>query len=185
MMQNVAQCLRIPTVGALVLTWIGCANGGNEAAAMLPEVIHGLVLSESVTGQAATEALGGIYEGEVTAGDTYIGRYGPEHLRATLYVSRFATPEDAQAELAAMADRMSSGTGGYGHHTRATVGEVVLHSVFGHGQVHYFYVSGLDVTWLASPPRLARAAIAELLHVEVDAVRDPLKAPEPTEKVEL
>jgi len=96
--------------------------------------------------------------------------YTPEEMRAIIYISRFESADVASEQLDAMATAIGSGSSGYGHHMQTEIGGLTVHSVFGHGAVHYFYTRGTDLTWLAAPPMLARAALAQLLEAEIDQI---------------
>ena len=63
-----------------------------------------------------------------------------------------------------------SGTAGYGHHSRADIIGISVHTVFGRGTINYFYARDADLVWLAVPPPIARAALAEVLGIEVDQI---------------
>jgi hypothetical protein len=109
---------------------------------------------------------------------TWVGVYGAGPLQATLYVSRYRSPAEAGAQLALMAERIGRGTPDFGHHSETAVAGTPVHSVFGHGQVHYFFAAGADLKWLAMPPQLSRVGLALVLGVPADSV-PPLATPLP------
>ena len=146
----------------------GCAT--EEAAAPLPESIHGMALVESHSGSEAAEILVELHEAEVVPPDNYIGHYGTEEMGAVLYVSRFETAAAADSFLVAMATRIGPGSSGFGHHSSFDAVDHLVHMVFGHGQVHYFYAEAEDLVWLAVDARLARPALAELLQTATDSI---------------
>lgn len=146
----------------------GCA--AEQAAAPLPEAIHGMPLVESHAGSEAAEILVEMHRAEVVPPENYIGHYGTEDLGAVLYISRFPTEATADSFLVAMATRIGAGSGGYGHHASFDAAGHPVHMVFGHGRVHYFYAEAADLVWLAVDARLARPALAELLETAADSI---------------
>ncbi len=102
--------------------------------------------------------------------ENYIGQYGTGAQQAVLYVSRYEDQQQAHAQLAAMSARIGAGSSGFGHHRRFVVSERDVHSLLGQGQVHFLFVTRHDLVWLAVAPPLARAGLAELLEMPVDAV---------------
>jgi hypothetical protein len=164
------------TCVTLILTAFACSGG--ETATRLPAELHGLQLVESRVGDDASELIAGMHEGDSLApGESEVGFYGTDDMRAVLYVSQFATEEDAHAQFVAMSLGIGGGSSGYGHHTQSEIGGLKVHSVFGRGQIHYFYTSGPDVTWLAAPPAVARPLLAELLEIAVDSIPTLLTPP--------
>jgi hypothetical protein len=147
-----------------------CQRGDPDVASPLPSDLHGLELGEVRTGTAAAALIGRLHGKDVSPRESYVGYYGPPEMRGVLYLSRFDDEQTAQTQLAAMADRIASGSAGFGHHTQFVVGETAVHSVFGFGQVHYFFAEEYDVTWLSMPPQIARLGLAELLEVEPDSI---------------
>ena len=167
----------LPPLGFAFLFAVGCSEQPQpeEAADFLPPEIHGLQLAESRSGTAAVEMINRLHGVSVAPPQTQIGFYGPPDMRALLYVSRFASSTDAESRLAVMAGKIEQGTPAFGHYRRFDVGRTQVNSVFGGGQVHYFFTRGAELTWLAVPPQLARAALAELLAVDLESV--PTLAP--------
>jgi hypothetical protein len=146
----------------------GCA--AEEAEAPLPESIHGMALAESHSGSEAAEILVEMHGAEVVPPENYIGHYGTEDMGAVLYISRFDTEAAADSLLVAMATRIGPGSSGFGHHASFDAADHLVHMVFGHGQVHFFYAEAEDLVWLAVDARLARPALAELLKTATDSI---------------
>jgi hypothetical protein len=88
----------------------------------------------------------------------------------TLYVSRYESADLATAELARMAASVDGDGTGFGHHAQFEVAGITVHSVFGRGQVHYFYAKDRDLLWLGMVPMLARVGLAQLLDVVPDSI---------------
>ncbi len=158
----------IPAMAALVGS--ACQRGDTDGAPPLPQELHGLELGDVRTGDDAARLIGRLHGGSVSPSESYVGYYGPPDMRAILYLTRFHDHSGAQAQLVAMADRIGSGSSGFGHHTQFHVLGIEIHSVFGYGQIHYFFARESDVVWLGMPPPVARAGLADLLHVEVDSI---------------
>ncbi len=98
------------------------------------------------------------------------GHYGTDAMGAVIYVSRFASAEEADSQQVAMASGIGRGSGGYGHHQRFRVTGTRVDMVFGFGRIHYFYTQGEHLMWLGTHPSLARAALAQLMGVPLDSV---------------
>jgi hypothetical protein len=159
-------------IAALFL--LGCTDRpGSDADAgseFLPDQIHGLPLVESESGDAAAGMIARLHQASVAPTESHIGVYATEGLRAVFYVSRFASVVEADSQLSLMSYRIADGTPGFGHFRSFDVGGTSVGQVFGNGQVHYFYTDDADLKWLAAPPPLARAAVAELMEVDVELI---------------
>jgi len=145
-------------------------------AAGLPATIHQLPLVESVGGDTAAGAIDRLHGTAVAPVTSAVGLYGSHGLQATLYLSRYASDEDADAALTAMAARLSEGTPEFGHHETQQIVNTEVHRVFGLRQVHYVFLRERDLLWLAVPLQLARVGLADLLDVPADSV-PPLEVP--------
>ncbi len=166
-----ARRIRFAAPALLAALAAACAGeAADESTTPLPAQIHGLALTESHAGEEATRILIEMHQSEVVPPENYIGHYGTEEMGAVLYVSRFAATAEADSLLLAMGQRIGPGSSGFGHHTEFTAADRVVHMVFGHGQVHFFYVEERDLTWFAVHPQLARPALAELLKTETDSI---------------
>jgi hypothetical protein len=154
----------------LAVACAGCRGGDQDIPSALPETLHGLELVEHRSGDDAATFIEHLHEKSVAPVESNIGIYGVGEMQAMLYVSHFASAPRADSVLAVMAEKIGTGSSGYGHHTVVTIAGTQVHGVLGHGQVHYFYTKGSDLTWLSVPPPLARPALAELLGVELKEV---------------
>lgn len=160
---------RMSLVAAPVII-AACAGNESDSGSPLPATIHGMQLQATHQGDEAAQILESLHGRPVGAEQNWVGIYGPMDMATAVYVSRFASPADAEADLAAMVARIDSGTVAFGHHTSFTLGEGVVHSVFGQGQVNYFYQKNADLWWLGAHPMIARPAVAELLGIATDSV---------------
>lgn len=142
----------------------------------LPPALHGLALIQSVSGEEAAGLIAGLHPGPIAPAASEVGFYAAGSERAVLYVSRFAAPATAAAQLERMAATIGSG-GGFAHHTVTTVGGVVLHRALGQGRAHFFFMRSAEVVWLAADATVARVALAAVLGVSVDSLPDALPEP--------
>ncbi len=102
--------------------------------------------------------------------ESHIGVYGTEGMRTILYVSRFRSDTEADSQLVLMAEKIGTGTPGFGHFSTFEAEGTQVSQAFGNGQVHYFYVDGTDLKWLAAPAALARPMVAEIMGVKLEAI---------------
>ncbi len=156
-------------LGAVSLAACG-DRAGSQAGDMLPEQLHGLTLMQSESGDAATGMIAQLHASSVAPEQSEIGIYVAGGMRAILYVSRFATPAAADSQLVLMATRIGEGSPGYGHFRSFQLDLGTVYQAFGNGQIHYFYAEGTDVTWLAAPPEMSRAILAELLELDLEVI---------------
>jgi hypothetical protein len=161
----------IPILCILALTSAACsdrpATNGSE---LLPAQLHGLQLVESHSGEEAAATIADLHKQDVAATETEIGIYGSEEMRAELYVSVFQSTDEAATQFEAMVDAITAGVPGYGHHTHFDVEERDVHIVFGDGKINYFFGEGERLSWLGANPTIARAALADLLEVDVNLI---------------
>jgi hypothetical protein len=162
--------LTLRRTAGLMLLALTSACATDRADSPLPEQLHGMDLIEQQSGEEAAGALARLHDQDVAPTASYIGRYGTEEIGATVYVSRFASPEEAASQLVAMANGIGEGAAGYGHHRTLDVEGREVHSVFGRGEVHFFYADGNDLFWMGAHPMFATAALADLLGVSSDAI---------------
>lgn len=166
-------------LGAAALLAVTGACAGDRPESPLPETLHGLELIEQQTGDEAAAVLTRLHDQDVAPTESFIGRYGTEEIGATIYVSRFASSQEATDQLVAMADGIGEGAAGYGHHRTFEVFGREVHSVFGRGEVHFFYADGNDLTWLGAHPMFATLALADLLGVSPDSIPSLMPAMPP------
>jgi hypothetical protein len=151
---------------------VGCAASPTSFTqpGVLPARLHGLPRAETRSGEHARREIGSLHGRTAAPVEALIVVYGPPAEQAVVYASLFRSTREAWEQLDAMARRIGAGSSGFGDHTRFRVGEIDVHSVRGHGQVHCFFVRGRDVVWLAAPPLHLRQMLAELLAVDVTQV---------------
>ena len=145
-------------------------RGEADAASPLPATLHGMQLQSTHQGDEAAQILENLHGQPVGAEQSWVGIYGPMDFATAVYVSRFDSPGEAETQINAMVERIDSGTMAFGHHTSFSRGGRVVHSVFGQGQVNYFYQQSSELWWLGAHPMIARPAIAELLGLPADSI---------------
>jgi hypothetical protein len=160
---------RAAALAVLTMTGAACANP-DASDAPVPDEIHGFPLAEVTAGQEAAAVLERMHGKEVAPEQSWVATYGPEEMGTTLYVSRYESADLATAELARMAAGVDGEGTGFGHHAQFEVAGLTVHSVFGRGQVHYFYAKDRDLRWLGMVPMLARVGLAQLLDVLPDSI---------------
>ena len=146
----------------LLLSIVGSSDESRDSS-MLPDRIHGIALGKSTTGEEAAEMIARLHAKSVAPMATEIGYYGAFDPPLVIYVSRFASAEEARDQVDLMAETLGSGSQGFGHHLEERVADIDVHFVVGHGQAHYFFVDQDKVLWLAAPANVARRALLELL----------------------
>lgn len=155
---------------AVPLFVAACSNGDSDTVSPLPATLHGMQLQATHQGDEAAQILQSLHGQPVGSEQSWVGIYGPMNMATAVYVSRFESPEDAEAEMEAMVARIDSGTVAFGHHTSFRQGDRTVHSAFGQGQVNYFYQRDAELWWLGAHPMIARPAVAELLGIPTDSV---------------
>ncbi len=157
----------------LMLAPLACQGSQTTGdAGPLPAEIHGMELVEVHSGAEASGVLEQMHaSGAAPEADNYIGHYGTEEMGAIVYLSRFATAAEAQEQLTAMAQGVSRGAGGFGHHIRFRAGSKPVHITFGQGRVHYFWDEDVDLIWLTlNDAAVARPVLAEMLQTSTDSI---------------
>lgn len=172
-MRIAGKALHVAVMALTALLLVSCAAestdttaSGHAETTLLPAELHGMALAESHSGDEASGMIGKLHEKGVAPEHSEVGFYGPAESQTTLYVSRFESSEIALAQLDSMSSRIGGGAAGFGHHTEFVAGGVTVHSVLGHGQAHYFYADGTDLSWLSSPPMMARSTLSMLMGID-------------------
>lgn len=147
---------------------LGCA--GNDKGSPLPSSLQGLPLTLQIAGEEAKAKLAQLHGTDVAPEQSYIGYYGSGDNHSMLYVSLFDSRKEAQRMLNKMSRSIGKGRSGFGHHQEFDVQQHRIHMVLGPGQIHYFFLKDKSLYWLATHPRLARAALSQLLQVSLEDV---------------
>ncbi|MHB0980887.1 MAG: hypothetical protein ACYC5Q_12600 [Thermoleophilia bacterium] len=133
-------------------------------ASLLPQSLAGLALATSLEGVEAKASVEQLHGKGLGAGldEACVGDYRGAGT-ATLWVSRSVDVKDAEDLLARMTDRIAEGGSPFTGLTPIEKGGVRVYRLEGMGQVHYYFLSGRDVYWLAIDPALAESGLGELL----------------------
>jgi hypothetical protein len=140
------------------------------SASPLPMTIDGIPLVGVTAGADAERFIGRLHGEDVAPLNSYVGQYQGGGAAATLYLSQFPDSATADSLTTLMSDGIGTGSQVFAHHTSFVIDDVVVHSVLGQGQTHFFFASGPDVTWLGIDSGQARAGLADLLGVPTDAL---------------
>lgn len=162
---------RLRTLALVLVTVLqGCSDrearvdsSEPPSASILPMTLHGMPLVAITTGEPAKAIIRELHGQDVAPSNSHVGHYQGGGAEATLYVSHFAQAAVADSLIARMSRSIGRGTRAFAHHTRFAVDSVQVHAVLGHGQAHFFYAQGADVTWLGIDRRMARVGLAQIL----------------------
>ena len=155
------------------LTAAACQGGQTAGdAGPLPTEIHGMELVEVQSGPDASGVLEHMHaSGAAPAADNYVGHYGTEEMGAVVYLSRFATADEASEQRVTMSQGLDRGDGGFGHTIRFRAGSRWVQITFGQGRVHYFWDDDVDLVWLTlNDAAVARPVLAEMLGTTADSI---------------
>jgi hypothetical protein len=116
-----------------------------------PQELAGLRLQRVVTGQQALQDMQRLHNREDGFGlvDGWVGHY---ENGATIWFGVAVDEEDAAALIDDMASSIARGGSPFTDLAEESVGDLVVYSVQGLGQLHFFYQRGINVIWLAAPP---------------------------------
>lgn len=137
----------------------------------LPDSISGLPLTRVISGEEAEKIIERMHDKSIAPDLNQIGFYTGNSRQAILYVSSFGSARKANKRLKEMSDEIgTAGSSGFGHQVQFRVNDHPIHLVVGYGQVHFFYAQGNYLYWLTIDADMARAALAQVLDVEPQAV---------------
>ena len=136
----------------------------------LPPSLQGLPLTMQISGEEAKTRLAKLHGEDVAPEESFIGYYGSGEKHSMIYVSFFGSRKKARDMLEKMSRSIGKGRSGFGHHQEFEVQKYRIHMVLGPGQIHYFFLKNKSLYWLATHPKLARAALSQLLQVSLEDV---------------
>lgn len=149
-----------------VILLIGC-GGGIQNDTPLPDSIQDMTLQQIIRGEAADQAITQLHKKEVTTADNYIGEYQGGEFSSTLYLTVYQDSTQALADLQKMAARIRDpqvgGQMGFQHVRHLTSYGENVYMTLQHQRAHFFYVIQNKLYWLDTNPRVAMAAIEQLL----------------------
>jgi hypothetical protein len=153
------------SIGIFVL--LAAALAGCNAPPPVPSVLGGLPLTHALQGDDALSEVSRLHGKRVLARDGFVAHYERDGAVAMLYVSRAHLGVLARWQLSRMVKGIEQGQanaeGRFFHLKSRERDGLMLYSVLGLGQIHYFYQSGATIVWLAADPPIAGAALAEAI----------------------
>lgn len=138
----------------------GCTPRDGEP---VPHTILHLDRAEVLSGDAAAEIINHLHQKSVVPEENYVGRYKGNDQTATYYLSIYANPDEAEAELHTMIESMERGGHVFDHIREINVNDHNIWMALGMGQAHYFYAEGNRLIWLAIDIEIAEEGIKSLL----------------------
>lgn len=143
---------------------VGTVTSPAAEASPLPSSIAGLSLASSVEGVEAVTAVEQLHGKPLGAGldDAWVGEYRGSG-SATVWVSRSAVAEDAEELLVRMTDLIAEGGSPFTGLTPIEEGGTDGYRLEGMGQVHFYFLEGRDLYWLAIDAPLEESGLDDLL----------------------
>ncbi len=136
----------------------------SEGDSLLPQSVGSLTLQKLQSGEEAKQAINRMHGKELSFKRGYIGIYGGEHGKGTLWVSEYDSEEGAVEDLKKMVQMIRTGDQKtFGHFREMSIEGLPVYLVLGMGQAHYFFQKGMKVIWLAVDPSLAKETIRDLI----------------------
>ena len=115
-------------------------------------------LETVVEGDAARQLVRRLHVGAATVPqDTLVAEYG--YRGTVLYLSRFASPEQARGALEAMLAAIRAGRGPFSRPEAVNDGSWAMSGL---GLAHRLWVRGSRLVWLQAPPDAIEAAVRDL-----------------------
>ncbi len=163
---NYSDELRLPgvlkrlTIFSLFFTLVfGCS----EKDSYLPEKFRDYEQSKILTGKEAKDIVDHLHMKEVTPAVNRIGIYKNDHGPLTIYISEYANPEIAEAEMKKMSSKLSEGNSEFiGGDTLAIGGKQLLR-YFGFGQTHYIFTDRANLLWISANTVRGQSIIEDYL----------------------
>lgn len=178
-MKTLARALsRTLLLSALPVALAACSppEAAPDSAVPLPEEIQGMRRVRVTEGAEAQAMIRKLHGKEVAPLAGYVGHYGEGPTHAMYYTSLFDDEAAANESLETMSSKIGEGSGGFSHHLTMDVAGRPVHLVLGQGRVHFFFVDGTRLSWLAIDPPMARGGLAQVLGVEMTAVPSIVRA---------
>lgn len=141
------------------------AAGGKLAQFTFPAQIAGLKLRHSSQGEEAMAKISRLHGKEIEMKNGYVAHYESDRAKAMLYISEFDSEGQARQQIELMKKKIEKGSKGFGHFRELEVEEKTIYSVWGFGQIHYFYLDSNRVIWLAVDPPVAELVLKAALKV--------------------
>ncbi len=148
-------------LAVLIVGISACKRPELPAVPGLPEALGGLKLTETISGVKANKLLYRMHGRVTGARNSIIGYYGRDRKNA-LYISAFASKEQAGAALKKMVANVANPATGFSQLTTEKRGRVIIYRTSGMGLRHFFYIQDNLIIWLQAQPEKAEATLTSL-----------------------
>ncbi len=139
--------------------WASPAPAG-EGTLAIPQKVAGFALQKSDAGPKAVEIFNRLHGVDVGTIGGWVGYYEGKSI---IWMAD-TTGEARSAQLVdAMTRRIRAGNDTFGNLDSFRVGDLVIFTVTGQGQRHYYYQKGAKVVWIAAPNIAERAFLDDAL----------------------
>ena len=129
----------------------------------LPQALADLPLTKATYGHEAVTEINRLHGKAFPLAAGATGDYADG--KATLWVSKFASPAVAQQIVDAMRNKIAEGRSPFESTGTQQVGSRLIYELDGLGQKHFYYQSNDLVIWLAADPAIAGRALPQTLEV--------------------
>ena len=119
-----------------------------EATAEVPQVVAGHRLQGSAVGVEAGAAMDELHGLPIEVEDGWIGEYEDG---GSIWVARMESEEKADELVDRMTAAIEDGTPFFTNLQRQEFGNLVIYTVEGGGQLHYYYQLGTQAVWVTTP----------------------------------
>ncbi|TAK88076.1 MAG: c-type cytochrome biogenesis protein CcmI [Betaproteobacteria bacterium] len=127
-----------------------------------PKSLGDLQLLHASRGKQALEEINRLHGKDVGAKAGYVAHYEKDGAAAMVYFAQASSTAAAGRQLNEMSARIRKGNTPFSQLTGSKQGKVMIYSVLGQGQKHYFYRRDASVLWLAADESVARQSLAAL-----------------------
>ncbi|MBI4216439.1 MAG: hypothetical protein HY687_03510 [Chloroflexi bacterium] len=146
-------------VGAVLWSWTANTSGTISP----PHSLGTLTLKSQVVGPEAVAQVSELHGKKLPIQDAFVARYTGAQGALTAWVSLSASESEAADLLQRMLEGIRAGNRMFTGLTQEQLKGRDVYRVYGQGQSHYFYRSGVRVVWLAieagDGPALLKAAL--------------------------
>lgn len=149
--------------GLVVFGAVFSTSCSGEQLPVIPRELAGMRIRQQLSGAGARQMIDHLHGKEITPQENHVVVYGGQQHEATLYVSVYTNEFKAQEMLGNMARRVGAGNPVFTDYEEFSMSGREVSRCAGMGQVHYFFVRGRMLCWLAADPPVAETAVASLL----------------------
>lgn len=116
----------------------------------LPQTFYGLTLSKKLTGESAKDFVNQLHFQNVTETDNEIGFYNGEKGKAIIYITYYASEEDAKKDEIRMTEKISPQNSVFINGEKLIVNGKSIYRTFGMGQSHYVFSHSNALFWISA-----------------------------------